>query len=167
MRRNATGTNLPTVPPAKGTLRRPAAPPPRPPGRLWELWAAPWPTIPPMPTKKKGKQVMVAFRVDAHLAEELDRLPDKSAFIRGAIERAFHVACPVCEGRGTVSHDTAHFVDALLRAEKALRCPCCGAVMPAPRKGGRPAPSAPAITPPPLPLADTACGHCGDDGHGH
>jgi hypothetical protein len=118
-------------------------------------------------SKKPGKQVVVAFRVDAHLAEELDRLPDKSAFIRGAIERAFHVACPVCEGRGTVSHDTAHFADDLLRAARALRCPCCGAVMPPPQKGTKSASIPPLITPPPLPLAASACGHCGDDRHGH
>ncbi len=115
---------------------------------------------------KKAKQVVVAFRVDSHLAEELDRLPDRSAFIRGAIERAFHVACPVCEGRGTVSHDTARFLDDVLRREKAARCPCCGAVSPgAPRRGRRP--SAATVTPPPLPVAARACGHCGDDGHGH
>jgi hypothetical protein len=110
-----------------------------------------------------GKQAVVAFRVDRHLAEELDRLPDKSGFIRGAIERAFHVSCPVCEGRGTVSHDTASFVGRMLRREKARRCPCCGSVAPAagsPRaRGGR----APAR----LPVAPSACGHCGDDQHRH
>ena len=110
---------------------------------------------------KGGKQMVVAFRVDRHLAEELDRLPDKSGFIRGAIERAFHVSCPVCEGRGTVSHETAGFVGRLLRKEKARRCPCCGAVSPAAgtvRPGRAPAR---------LPVAARACGHCGVAEHRH
>jgi len=112
---------------------------------------------------KAGKRMVVAFRVDRHLAEELDRLPDKSGFIRGAIERAFHVSCPVCEGRGTVSHDTAAFVDGMLRKGKARRCPCCGSVSPA---AGTPRPRG-AIAPSRLPVADAACGHCGDDQHRH
>ena len=113
---------------------------------------------------KGGKQMVVAFRVDRHLAEELDRLPDKSGFIRGAIERAFHVSCPVCEGRGTVSHETASFVGGLLRKERARRCPCCGAVTPAVGDArGRGARRAPAR----LPVAVAACGHCGDDQHRH
>jgi len=122
----------------------------------------------PKSAAKKGKQVVVAFRVDSHLAEELDRLPDKSGFIRGAIERAFHVACPVCEGRGTVSHETAVYVGAILGKEKALRCPCCGAVSPAAQRGrdGRAA-VRPATAPHPLPLAADACGHCGVDEHRH
>lgn len=111
--------------------------------------------------EKGGKQVVVAFRVDRHLAEELDRLPDKSGFIRGAIERAIHVSCPVCEGRGTVSHETASFVGKMLRREKARRCPCCGAVAPA--AGARGGARAPAR----LPLAATACGHCGESEHRH
>jgi hypothetical protein len=113
---------------------------------------------------KAGKQMTVAFRVDRHLAEELDRLPDKSGFIRGAIERAFHVTCPVCEGRGTVSHETAAFVGGMLRHARARRCPCCGAVAPAaaaapPRRSARAAAR--------LPVAPSACGHCRVDEHRH
>ena len=117
---------------------------------------------------KQGKEVVVAFRVDRHLAEELDRLPDKSNFIRGAIERAFHVACPVCEGRGTVSHETAVYLGGILAKEKAERCPCCGAVAPAPRrrKDGTAA-VRPARAPHPLPMGASACGHCGEDEHRH
>ncbi len=99
-----------------------------------------------------GKQMVVAFRVDRHLAKELERLPDKSAFIRGAIERAFHVACPVCEGRGTVSHETADWVGSMLERGGASRCPCCGAVAPAVKGRGR---------------KGAVCGHCGTDRHGH
>ncbi len=111
-----------------------------------------------------GKQVVVAFRVDRHLAEELDRLRDKSAFIRAAIERAMHVSCPVCEGRGAVSHETAEHVGRILLREKAERCPCCGSVTPAPgRKGSRRAPR----VPPRLPVAAEPCRHCGVGEHGH
>lgn len=119
-----------------------------------------------MAGRKQGKEAVVAFRVDRHLAEELDRLPDKSGFIRGAIERAFHVSCPVCEGRGTVSHETATYLGRILGRERALRCPCCGSVSPAPRRGAAPA-RRPARVPPRLPVAAEACGHCGMDEHRH
>jgi hypothetical protein len=123
-----------------------------------------------MAARGRGKQVVVAFRVDQHLAGELDRLPDKSGFIRAAIERAFHVACPVCEGRGTVSHETAGFVGRLLGREGATRCPCCGAVSPTARAAAgarrarpratprRPSPSAPT---PAATAATTATGTSG------
>jgi hypothetical protein len=114
--------------------------------------------------RKSGKQMTVAFRVDRHLAEELDRLPDKSGFIRGAIERAFHVTCPVCEGRGTVSHETAAFVGGMLRRAKARRCPCCGAVSPAPSGAPFRAATRAASR---LPVAASACGHCRVDQHRH
>jgi hypothetical protein len=115
---------------------------------------------------KGKKQVMVAFRVDAHLAEELDRLPDKSGFIRRAIERAFHVACPVCEGRGTVSHETTAYVTDLLRRQHAERCPCCGSVFPAEGDTGAEA-AGDEHVPDPLPVAADPCGHCGDAEHRH
>jgi hypothetical protein len=111
-----------------------------------------------------GKRMVVAFRVDRHLAEELDRLPDKSGFIRGAIERAFHVSCPVCEGRGAVSHETAAFVGRMLTKERARRCPCCGAVAPA--AGGPRARGGPRL-PARLPVAASPCGHCGMEQHRH
>lgn len=111
-----------------------------------------------------GKQVVVAFRVDRHMAEELDRLRDKSAFIRSAIERAMHVSCPVCEGRGAVSHETAGLVGRLLLREKARRCPCCGSVSPA--RGGNGSRKAPRV-PPRLPVAAEPCAHCGVEEHGH
>ncbi|MHC4820381.1 MAG: hypothetical protein ACYTDX_01515 [Planctomycetota bacterium] len=116
--------------------------------------------------KKGKKQVMVAFRVDPHLAEELDRLPDKSGFIRQAIERAFHVACPVCEGRGTVSHETTAYVTELLRAQDAERCSCCGSVFPTKGETGAGAESDD-HAPDPLPIAEHPCGHCGEDEHQH
>ncbi len=119
-----------------------------------------------MAAKRPGKQVVVAFRVDRHLAEELERLSDKSGFIRGAIERAFHVSCPVCEGRGTVSHETAAYLGRILGRERALRCPCCGAVSPSPGRGGIRGPR-PGRVPPRLRVAAVACGHCGVDEHRH
>src|SRR5215831_271798 len=48
----------------------------------------------------KGKSVVVTFRVDAHLAEALEHLPDKSAFIRKALAMTFHETCPACAGEG-------------------------------------------------------------------
>ena len=50
----------------------------------------------------RQKQTVVSFRVDGHLAEILENLPDKSAFIRDAVLRRVHGVCPSCQGRGVL-----------------------------------------------------------------
>jgi hypothetical protein len=100
----------------------------------------------------KGKSVVVTFRVDAHLAEALERLPDKSAFIRKALAMTFHETCPACAGEGRLDCDAAKWLGGVLKREGARKCECCGAAFP---PGQGPARGA------------TTCGHCGPDGHKH
>ena len=42
----------------------------------------------------------VAVKVEEELADFLDRLPNKSEFIRQAILAQFGMACPLCSGSG-------------------------------------------------------------------
>jgi len=98
-----------------------------------------------------GKSVVVTFRVDEHLAEALNNLPDKSAFIRRALQRALHEPCPACGGEGVVDCDAAHWIKELLERQGAQKCACCGTAFP-------PEEAAP---------EDATCGHCSSVGHGH
>lgn len=97
----------------------------------------------------KGKSVVMTFRVDEHLAKALERLPDRSAFIRGAIERALHEPCPACGGKGVVDCESAEWLTRLLQTSGAGVCECCDAAFPA------------EAAPEPV------CGHCGPDDHTH
>src|SRR5207237_10591921 len=54
-----------------------------------------------------GQETMLSFRVDRHLAETLMKLPDRSAFIRRAILRAFYRVCPACQGKGVLPEPAA------------------------------------------------------------
>ncbi len=101
-----------------------------------------------------GKSVVVTFRVDAHLAEALDSLPDKSAFIRKALQRALHEPCPACGGEGVVDCDAADWLKGLLDRYGARKCSCCGTAFP-------PAPPEDEV------LDEARCGHCSEVGHGH
>ena len=100
----------------------------------------------------KAKSVVVTFRVDAHLAEALERLPDKSAFIRKALTTSMHETCPACSGEGRVDCDAAKWLADILKQEGAKKCQCCGSAFP-PSSSGR--------------LSATTCVHCGPDGHKH
>src|SRR4051794_11701682 len=75
---------------------------------------------------KSPKTAVVAFKVEAELAEFLNQLPNKSAFIRKAIAAQMSMACPLCHGTGQVSrwvHD--HY--ATMAAGWASRsCDGCG-----------------------------------------
>src|SRR5688572_18206695 len=78
----------------------------------------------------KRKSVVVTFRVDAHLAEALERVPDKSAFIREALQSSLHETCPACNGVGRVDCGAAAWLASVLKAEGARNCTCCGTACP-------------------------------------
>ena len=102
-----------------------------------------------------NKTVMVTFRVDRHLAEALDKLPDRSAFIRDALRRSFHAQCPACGGEGRVDCDAADWLREVLTGQGARQCSCCGTAYP---------PSAASCE---TEEGEALCAHCGPDGHQH
>lgn len=77
------------------------------------------------------KQTVVSFRVDQHLAEILNDIPDKSAFIRDAILQRFHTVCPFCRGRGVLPKVLAEWLKARTPDFEAVECTCCHFVYPA------------------------------------
>ena len=106
----------------------------------------------------RNKAVVVTFRVDRHLAEALDQLPDKSAFIRDALRRSFHATCPACGGEGRVDCDAADWLREVLDRERARSCDCCGTAFPPPDTALPEAVSE---------VGETLCTHCGPEGHQH
>ncbi len=108
----------------------------------------------------KEKQVVVSFRVDAHLAETLARLPDKSEFIRDAVLRRFYEACPLCQGHGVLPGLVAGWWAQRVAETNPRTCRCCGHQFPeelaAPEAGGKRSRAARFL-----------CPHCAEHEHGH
>lgn len=77
-------------------------------------------------SRKTPKTAVVAFKVEEELADFLNKLPNKSAFIRKAIAAQMSIACPLCHGTGQVNrwlHDNyAPFVNAWRNRD----CDACG-----------------------------------------
>lgn len=75
---------------------------------------------------KTPKTAVVAFKVEEELAEFLNRLPNKSAFIRKAIAAQMSMACPLCNGSGQVSRWVHDHYAPLLAGLSARSCDGCG-----------------------------------------
>ncbi len=76
------------------------------------------------------QETVLSFRVDHHLAEALNRLPDRSGFIRKAILRAFYRVCPACQGKGVLPEPAAKPIEAFIAKNLPARCDCCGFAYP-------------------------------------
>jgi hypothetical protein len=82
-----------------------------------------------MPRKtpnKPLKQAVVAFKVEEELAKLLDKLPNKSAFIRNAIAAQLGIDCPLCHGKGVVPRGVHDHYAPLLSRFSSRSCDGCG-----------------------------------------
>src|SRR5271157_5942430 len=86
--------------------------------------------------EKASKPEVVAFKVETELAELLNKLPNKSAFIRKAIVAQLGMACPLCYGSGVVPRGIHDHYAPLLRNISLRHCDSCGGEMPLPREPG-------------------------------
>ena len=80
------------------------------------------------------KTAVVAFKVEEELAEFLNKLPNKSAFIRKAIAAQLGMACPLCNGKGVVQRGVHDHYAALLREFNHRHCDGCGSDLPLPQE---------------------------------
>jgi len=53
-----------------------------------------------VPRKPRPSKQIVAFKVEPELAAALDAMPNKSEFIRAAVQSRLSTACPLCRGTG-------------------------------------------------------------------
>jgi len=87
-------------------------------------------------TRKHSKPAVVAFKVEEELAELLNKLPNKSAFIRKAIAAQLGMACPLCNGNGVVPRGLHDHYAALLGKLSQRPCDKCGDELNVPTDGG-------------------------------
>jgi hypothetical protein len=87
-------------------------------------------------SRKPPKTAVVAFKVEQALAELLNKLPNKSAFIRKAIASALGVACPLCEGKGVVPRGVHDHYGPLLAKFAHRGCDGCGDELDLPKEAG-------------------------------
>lgn len=80
-----------------------------------------------MPQRKQPKSQIVAFKVEEELARFLNKLPNKSAFIRKAIVAQLGMACPLCTGAGVVPRGIHDHYAPVLQKNNARKCDGCGA----------------------------------------
>src|ERR1022692_4166483 len=85
---------------------------------------------------KTPKTAVVAFKVEAELADFLNKLPNKSAFIRKAIAAQMSTACPLCTGSGQVSRWVHDHYAPLLADWNLRQCDGCGDKLTLPRDPG-------------------------------
>src|SRR5215813_13307093 len=78
------------------------------------------------PKLRPQKSEVVAFKVEKELADLLNKLPNKSAFIRKAIEAQLGRACPLCNGRGVVPRGVHDHFAPLLKQLDSRNCEGCG-----------------------------------------
>jgi hypothetical protein len=87
-------------------------------------------------SRKAPKTKVVAFKVEEELADLLNKLPNKSAFIRKAIEAQMGMACPLCNGKGVVPRGLHDHFAPLLAALNSRHCDGCGDELSLPRDPG-------------------------------
>ena len=90
--------------------------------------------------RKLPKAKVVAFKVEEQLADFLNKLPNKSAFIRKAIAAQLGMACPLCNGAGVVPRGVHDHYAPLLREFNHRHCDGCGNDLPLPPDPGDLAP---------------------------
>jgi hypothetical protein len=86
--------------------------------------------------RKLVKTEVVAFKVEKELADLLNKVPNKSDFIRQAIVSHLGMACPLCNGRGVVPRGVHDYYAPLLSKMGQAHCDNCGDEMPLPREAG-------------------------------
>jgi hypothetical protein len=87
-----------------------------------------------------SRTVSVSFKVESELADLLNRLPNKSAFIRKAIAAQLGVCCPLCKGSGHIPRGVHDHYAPLIFANRNHPCAGCGGDLPVPEDTGELAP---------------------------
>ena len=74
------------------------------------------------------KQEIITFKVDESLWEALHNIPNRSEFIRSAIQAALAGTCPLCKGAGTLTPDQRRHWSTFAENHSLETCHDCHAV---------------------------------------
>ncbi len=86
-----------------------------------------------MPPKPRPTKQIVAFKVEPELASMLDAMPNKSEFIRSAIQARLATVCPLCRGTGVAPYGAIHDdLTKLVQQHPLVVCSGCGTREPRP-----------------------------------
>ncbi|MFW5643957.1 MAG: ribbon-helix-helix domain-containing protein [Alkalispirochaeta sp.] len=72
------------------------------------------------------KDEVITFKVDGALAEQLRLIPNRSEFIRQAVQQALKYECPLCHGTGTLTANQMKHWEAFTRHHHVETCDVCG-----------------------------------------
>jgi len=87
--------------------------------------------------RRAPKTAVVAFKVEQELADLLNKLPNKSEFIRKAIAAQLGVACPLCRGKGVVARGVHDHFAPVLAEHHHKDCQGCGSQVNVPLDDGQ------------------------------
>jgi RecJ-like exonuclease len=72
------------------------------------------------------KDEVITFKVDGALAEQLRLIPNRSEFIRQAVQQALQYECPLCHGTGTLTANQMKHWESFTRHHHVETCDVCG-----------------------------------------
>jgi hypothetical protein len=73
------------------------------------------------------KEETITFKVDESLGEQLRAMPNRSEFIRSAVQAALDRTCPLCRGTGTLTPDQRKHWAAFSQTHCIEQCARCHA----------------------------------------
>ncbi len=75
----------------------------------------------------KKKEHIFTFKTDEHLADLLEKIPNKSQFIRKALQAALEQDCPLCQGSGILTGEQREHWQHFLTLHSLEKCEQCNA----------------------------------------
>ncbi len=76
----------------------------------------------------KKKERIFTFKTDDKMADNLDDIPNKSEFIRKAVQTALEQNCPLCSGTGTLTQQQQKHLEEFFTFHSLQECDECHAV---------------------------------------
>jgi len=74
---------------------------------------------------KKHKDEVLTFKADASLLDAMRGVPNRSAFIRNAIQAALDSTCPLCMGTGILTPNQKKHWDSFAKDHTVTECRDC------------------------------------------